>query len=65
MTKLEYFEGDEDVAKDYSESKGCIASGSGYHCSCFDGNDAECCICGRMRPIPNEEGSIDGEEKYE
>lgn len=45
MSKLDDFDGDEQIAAEYSDVKTCKKSDSGYHCSCYD-NDGECCLCG-------------------
>ena len=44
MTKLEYFNFDEDVAAEYSDEKTCTKSDSGYHCRCYD-YGTECHFC--------------------
>ena len=50
MSKLDDFEGDERVAAEYSDVKGCPKSDSGYHCSCY-GYTVECCLCDERRQV--------------
>lgn len=42
--KLEDFDGDEQLAAEYSDTDGCPISDSGYHCSCYDKFN-NCCLC--------------------
>jgi hypothetical protein len=44
MTKEEYF-GDPELAAEYSVP-GCTQTDSGYHCSCYEYGDRQCCMCG-------------------
>ena len=36
LKQLEEFEGDEELAAEYSVHKTCKMSDGGYHCSCYD-----------------------------
>lgn len=47
--KLAEFQGDEEVAREYSHYTGCPGD-TGYHCSCYEEGGMfgkECCICGK------------------
>jgi hypothetical protein len=43
--KLADFGGDTVIAAEYSDVKTCPESDLGYHCSCYDENNGECCLC--------------------
>lgn len=49
--KLKDFGGNELLANEYSDEKGCASSDSGYHCSHYEEERKEfmCCICGEGR----------------
>ena len=56
MTKLEFFNHDEELAKEYSYSKGCPQTDSGYHCSCYS-EVSPCCQCGEQK-APEKENKL-------
>lgn len=49
LSKLEDFDGLEEVAAEYSDVKTCPMSDVGYHCSCYDRGE-ECHICEQKPP---------------